>query len=335
MNKVAISTWFVSDDSQQSTFFPQIGAKSDAPEAKKIYWQCVLCFFASSVVVNREYPHFFFTNSELPTIDGVDVAEALRQWKVGVVHLPITFRLPLGRVKNWGNQFYIFDIISHLARSDGHTSYIVLDSDCLWMRPVGNLEDAISRYGVLTYQLDEKPEVPINGLSPEGMARFLRQLGGETRDSIPYFGGEIFAATADELHKLAAQVARSWSNVLASDQDTPKEEAHLLSALYALNNYQVGTANPFLKRLWTTFKHRNFEVDDLNLTIWHLPAEKKFGFRDLFSKLRKGNGDYRDPASLGFRPDLYASTMGIPHRNARKFLRDGASKVWERIAVRS
>lgn len=56
----------------------------------------------------------------MPVVDGVDAAKAVDQWRVRVVNLPINYRLPRGRVKAWGNQFYIFDIIKYLAEFGEH-----------------------------------------------------------------------------------------------------------------------------------------------------------------------------------------------------------------------
>ncbi|SDT59564.1 hypothetical protein [Bradyrhizobium canariense] len=329
-----ITTWFVSDDPEHASFFPQIGGSSETTEAKAIYWRCILCFFASSIAVNPRNTHVLFTNSKLPIVDGVDVAQAFDQWQVRVVYLPISYRLPRGRVEAWGNQFYIFDIIKYLAEFCENECYLVLDSDCVWVRPVTELAKAIGQHGVLTYLIDDRehPEAePINGLSRQGMARFLGSVGGKPRDSIPYCGGEIFAATRDETKRLAGQIDRVWAHVLADEKDTPKEEAHLLSILYAMNEYEVGTANSFIKRIWTTFKRNNVEASDVDLTIWHLPSEKMFGFRRLFRKLVTGRHNYRDPAALGFRPDVYGLTMGLPRRSASKLVRDISAKLLQRL----
>jgi hypothetical protein len=329
-----LSTWFVSDDESNATYFPQVDGQSDKLEVKKIYWRCVACFFASSVAVNEGLRHVLFTNSDLPIIDGVSLEKAFKNWSVEVVRLPITFRLPKGRVKVWGNQFYILDIIEYLARNGVARRYIVLDSDCIWIRSVARIEDEIDRCGVLTYEIDEsayRPTELINGLSRSGMAQFMQKLGADSKNTIPYCGGEIFAATGVEIRNLAAQISRFWPMVLANGGDAPKEEAHLLSILYAINNYQIGTANKFIKRMWTTFKHNNISRTDAELTIWHLPSEKKTGFKDLFESLRAANGNYANPAALGFEHNNYGLVMGIPTRTSTKFLRDLKLKLIERI----
>ncbi len=330
-----ISTWFVSDDPEHATFFPQIGGSSETSEAKAIYWRCIACFFASSVAVNPRNAHVLFTNANLPIVDGVNIARAFDQWGVSVVYLPINYRLPRGRAEAWGNQFYIFDIIKYLAESGQHERYLVLDSDCVWVRPVADLQEAIGRHGVLTYLIDEREHAagqPINGLSREGMARFLGNIGGKIRESVPYCGGEIFAATLHEVKRLAGEIDSLWAHVLASEKDAPKEEAHLLSIMYAGNGYEIGTANPFIKRIWTTFKRNNVEASDFGLTIWHLPAEKMFGFRRLFLERLGNRRDYRDIAGLGFGPEAYGLAMGIPRRSANKLVRDVAAKLLQRLS---
>ena len=175
----AICTWFVSDAEADATFFPQIGANSNKRETQDIYWRCVACFFASSVVANPGRRHVFFSNAAPPVVDGVSFAELFRQWRVEVVTLPITYRLSKGEVKSWGNQFYIFDIIDWMAAATQTARWIVLDADCVWIRPADEIERAIDEHGVLTYELgddEHAADEAINGLSRDGMARFLAAL---------------------------------------------------------------------------------------------------------------------------------------------------------------
>lgn len=330
----AICTWFVSDSSADATFFPQIGARSDTPEAKAIYWRCTLCFYASSVAVNPGKRHVFFTNVRLPTIDGVSVAEVFAQLGVETVELPITFRLASGSVGSWGNQFYVFDVIRYIAATGGADRWIILDSDCVWRQPIDAMEQAIDAHGAITYELDssEHPEdEPINGLSRAGMAAFLGRVSDQQRPRIPYFGGEIFAATLPALRDIDSRVDPLWARIVANEPDAPREEAHFLSILYAIIGYAPGTANGFIRRMWTTFHHHNLARSDLDLMIWHLPAEKKTGFAELFEGLEGARGDYRRPAALGFTETNYRRCMGVPRRRPIKLARDLSAKILEKL----
>lgn len=332
----AICTWFVADDAATGTFFPQIQARSDSVQSQAIYWRCTACFYASSIAVNPGRRHVFYTNIAVPHVDGHDVGAMLERWGVEIVTLPITYRLPSGSVETWGNQFYIFDVLRHFAQCGGSSRLIVLDSDCIWVRPVARMEDAIDTFGALTYELDDEEHPQgeaINGLSREGMARFLAANGGPQSSSTPYFGGEIFAGTHQQVASLVDALGPIWEQVMAQAPDAPREEAHLLSILYALAVYERGTANRFIRRMWTTFKHNNLTQRDRDLTIWHLPAEKKTGFRELFAQLASTPGDpARDAASMGLTIENYCRTMGFPRRRPAKLVRDLSVKIREKIA---
>jgi len=91
--------------------------------------------------------------------------------------------------------------------------------------------------------------------------------------------------------KLAQDFQELWPLLLEDcARQVPKlnEEAHVLSYLFLKNGFNGGQANVYIKRMWTdpaTF--RNVTAADLTLSIWHLPAEKKNGFRKLFHWLKE------------------------------------------------
>lgn len=331
---LAICTWFVADTTSNATFFPQVVGRSDAPEVQAVYWRCVVCFYATSLHVNSGRRHIFFTNAPLPHLDGLNIALLFQDWGVEVVTLPIEHRLPAGTVSHWGNQFYIFDILDHLAVQGDAEHYIVLDSDCVWVDAADALDTAIARHGVLTYTLgaDEHPiEQEINGLTRHGMARFLGRLGGPVLDMTPYYGGEIFAGTLAEIRRIVDAKPALWQRVLAQEADAPREEAHLLSILYALLAYSSDTANPFIRRIWTNFLRRNVHADDEALTIWHLPREKKNGFRDLFRIIADQVRLGAKPVDMPLTRALYRRMMGVPRRSPLKFIRDLNDKILEKL----
>ena len=327
-----IATWFVADLAAEASYFPQVGARSDAPETQAIYWRCAAVFFASSLVANPDARHVFYTNSVLPRIDGVDLASLFAQWGVETVHLPISYRLDPAHTDQWGNQFYVFDVLRDFVERQGDDRLILLDSDCLWLRAVDPLAEAIDRHGALTLPLgpDEHPEgEPINGVTREQLARFARRFGEVAGRHLEYCGGEILALNREAGASVLRQFDSLWPQVLANAPDAPREEAHLLSVIYALEGFAMGTADPFVRRLWTTFRHNNLHDADRDLAIWHLPAEKRTGFAELFGRIAANPG--AEPSQLGLDFGTYASSMGWPRRRPAKFVRDAARKLAEKV----
>ena len=338
MPGTVIATWFVADSAEEGTFFPQLGTTSDAPEAQAAYWRCMTCFFASSLAANPGARHIAFTNTVVPRVDGIDLAALFGSWGVEIQVVPVGWRLPRGTVRSWGNQFYVFDVIRHFVSSRPAERLILLDSDCLWLRSADEIEAAIDRHGALTYLLDYQEHASgseINGLSREAMASFLETNGGPSLGEIPYFGGEIFAANLATSAQVITVAERLWPLVESQGAGAPREEAHLLSVIYAQLGIEVGTADRFIRRMWTTLQHNNLTASDSNLAIWHLPAEKRTGFRDLFRQIVR-NSDKppalnRDAMGLTFAD--FSRHMGFPRRGPAKLARDLSMKVAEKLGL--
>ncbi len=310
---------------------------------QNIYWRCIACFFDSSLRYNTGSHHVLFTNSEIPIVDSVDLAELFRTWKVEIVRLPITFRLPRESINAWGNQFYILDIIKYAAAKGGWNVLIVLDCDCVWTKTVEPISEAIAQEGCLTYTLNEEHyawDASINGATRQEMASALLQwtadcgIEGKLTRNVPlihYHGGEIFAATKSVCCELADLVDSLWGWMLKAglNVDGIKEEAHFLSILYALRCYSNYTANAFLKRIWTTFHLNNAAESDFGLVVWHLPAEKRTGFRRLFKKLTRSPPDVWKRQSQSEYGRMLASVFGIPRRSATKAFLDISLKLMD------
>lgn len=336
MEKLQIATWFVADNSEEATFFPQVNARSDTAEAQAVYWRCIAVFFASSLAVNPHRAHVLYANCQPPVVDGIDLAALFRRWRVQLVQLEPGFRLPRGQVSSWGNQFYIFDILSHFLTIGTEDQLLLLDSDCLWRRSADGLSKVIGQYGALTYPLgfDEHPMAEaINGLSRAGMARFVTAIGGPEREWIDYCGGEILAVDRATGARVLDRFRSLWPRACEGGECSPREEAHMLSAIYLLEGTTMGSAAGFIRRMWTTFRRNTLDPSDCHLAIWHLPAEKRTGFRDLFAQLaRNAYGDPRsDSAAMGLTDAAYRKAMGWPHRSLSKCLRDLHAKIAEKL----
>ena len=78
----------------------------------------------------------------------------------------------------------------------------------------------------------------------------------------------------------------------------------------------------FLNWIWASPRYGNGEPGDENLPLWHLPAEKRFGFVDLFRDLaRKGFPSAMDPAEF---KAMAQARFGLPRPSPNKLLGDGA-----------
>ena len=222
----------------------------------------------------------------------------------------------------------MFDIITYWSKTSTlDDSFILLDSDCIWVKSVDEIASAIEKYGVLTYEINFAPEHKIIGLSRQEMRTIYEELDKKILDELPkYFGGEWFAASGREIRRVAAEIDSTWEWSLKRFADTrPKfnESSYNLSYIYHKLGYPAGTANPYIRRIWTSLlKKNNASPEDFKLHIWHMLAEKKYGIKRLFKEVCNPESLFwKLPTGKPFE-EYAAGYLGIPKRTPLKFTLD-------------
>ncbi|MCZ8522655.1 hypothetical protein [Paenibacillus caseinilyticus] len=295
--------------------------------------------------MNPTARHLLYTNaSEIPSVDGFDLNGFLRErLGVEVVRMELTYRTPPGYYGSWKNQFYLFDILKSIAAAeeDDTEPYLVLDSDCVWLRSAGEIEKAIGRHGLLTMtaDVDHDTEFVMNGLSRRQMKGLYEELLGHPLPGIPYYyGGEWFAANAGEFRRVMAELGGVWEQSMqrfAGGKAKFNEEAQMLSYVYDKLGYESRTANVFIKRIWTQLTgFNNVEEQDRQLTLWHLPSEKKLGIARLYAEVIREESAFWQTDGGAAYVDYMAAVMGVPKRSVAKTLKDARALIFHKLLQR-
>lgn len=280
-----------------------------------------------------------YANVDVERVAPPEIVAAMQALGVIFRRLDITFRLPRDSVTHWGNQFYVLDVIQDFA-THGDGELILVDSDCIWRGPADGIVGALRRHECLLYTLaptDQKEyEVGrlINGMSHARMSEIAQaEFGLEPHRRVQYHGGEFFAATRGYCQAVQPKVAALWRRAQAEAMlpDAIKEEAQFLSILAEGMDITPNTANAFIRRIWTNFEDSNVMPFDDRLTLWHLPAEKRFGFRRLWRRLQSSGRDLRSftPCEIDWLTTRY---MGVPQRTPGKLALDVIEKLLHRIS---
>ena len=345
MSRTTISTWLYAEAPGEESVYPQVighGAPSST-RFQAVYWRCVAVFFASLARHDEGSARVLYTNVEtVPTVDGHDLGTFLDRLGVEVVTQPYTFQPPEGYFGAWRNQFYVFDCVRDLAqRLDEDAVGMVLDSDCVWARPPARMASMTRRHRALTYDLALPAEGDQNGLTLADMAALYADLdadgfgaaspadgrpeaGGDEAPP-PYIGGELIAGTGAALRALDGRIDALWAEMLRRHHaGLPKffEEAQTLSYLYHALGIAYGTANPYIRRIWTTLlKGDDARAPDLDLTVWHVPGEKRYGLRRLFGAAMDEGSSFWTLDGRSWR-EWAARHVGLPGRSWGKLARD-------------
>ena len=327
-----IATWFVTDSIEDASQFPQTGHDSSKTTFQDIYWRCIVCFHATAFRQAPHAKHVLYTNCETtPVVDDVQIGTILNRLGVEIRVLPIHHRLGRGKVKTWNNQFYILDIIKDLVARDDFATIVVLDSDCVWVRPVGSLLSDVERRGLLSLCIPYTEEFNNNGATRFDMQRAASQLTDMEFGFVPHYsGGELFAATRQGVADVWKLAEPMWKRLSEAEPGEIKiyEEGQFLSIIYEALNIPIGTADAHCRRMWTALRLNTVTVEDIysSRCIWHLPMEKKTGFPVLF-KVACNPQSWLWTRPL---PDLavaIARCMGIPKRTPTQWFKHVVSRT--------
>lgn len=288
MQDVAVATWVYCEDEGVDGMYPQVGGDPTSSKFHEVYWRCAAVSMLSAVAAIPEARLVLYTNvATLPTVDGIDLQAAMQSMGVTVRTVALSRRLE-GHDTPWRNQFYVFDALEDIGRDVGDRGVIVvLDGDCVWTRDGHSLFQDVVRHGAVTYRIDYPESAAVNGISLDVALPLRGGLGLATSQEEPgYYGGELIAVTGAVARQVLDLFNRAWeANLERQRMGQPylTEEAHMLSAIYDHLGLGADFGSRYIKRMWTSLRCRTVEGSDPDLLLWHLPAEKEYAFREVFS----------------------------------------------------
>ena len=338
-----IAVGFCGDSKGEESIYPQVGGVSSSTAFQAVYWRCVVVHFASSVRNNPNANHILFTNlKHIPDIGKFKTEKFLSDLKVKVVSLPFTYQPPLGYFDSWRSTFYKFDMLKYLSNiCQPDDSCVILDSDCIWIDSVEEIVFSIKQHGFLTYEIDYRTANPtatdiISGLAKSEVQKIYEELEQRKLDEVPkHFGAEIIAGSGHSMKKVSTEIDSIWEISLkraTSGQPKFNTEEYMLSYVYKKIGYVPGTANSYIKRIWTErAAYNNASNEDFKLRIWHIPAEKVHGIKRLFMQaLNPRSSFWHLPLGKPFA-QYVGSYLGIPEASYMKITLDSLNGGIARI----
>lgn len=316
-----ICTWLCADEKGEESLFPQTGQLSSSRSHQDIYWRCLLLFFITSKRFNKQEKHVLFTNvRRLPVVDGRSVEMLLSAMEVEVVFTDFKYKTPKGYYGAFQNQFYEFSILEYIAKNKTSLNdlYLVVDSDCIFIKPASPLFTEAAPTGFISFEDEVQPDYVINGLSRKDLKELYEELMRENLTEMPsYHLGEFLLCSVENIKKIYADFTALWPQLLERHEAGRKkfnEEAHTLSYLYFKNGFRAAPRNRYMKRIWTNpLFYRNVDSSDMELALWHLPAEKTFGLHALYQVFMNELNNFGWEISQEKYLALVQEALGVPH----------------------
>lgn len=315
------------ESSEDGGQYAQIPGPSSEKSSHLIYWRCVLVFFtlAKKQISGRDDVRLcLFTNvARLPVVDGVDLGPYLEKLEVDIIQIDFRWR-PRFPQRAWYNQFFVFDILDYFeVHAHDQDHFIVADSDCLAVASLEPMFATLVEDGYLTIDVATEPDENINGITRRHAATLYGVLGGFKQPLVaPYYGGEFFGISGRYLGSFLAlsRDAFAINNRRAeSGMAYLTEEAHVLSFVFLQLGVTAANADRYVRRIWTTWKSNNTRLSDLDLPVWHVPAEKILGIHKLSRQIA---GAYRKSKSdLNFSKAVLSRALGVGRKRPSKYIK--------------
>lgn len=243
----------------------------------RTYYQSAIACFGTLRRFNPEIVYSFATNVAPPP--GIqrefeDLGVQLR-----LIDAPSVNLLPAGTT--FRTSLYLFDVLRASAIAPG-TAVAFLDPDVACVRP---LRIALRDGGVGYLPLSTAAEDSIKGVTLAELSQ-VRAAAGLRRPAFPvHVGGEILVVTPGALPGLTERVGEALARIVRGDSPRFGNEEHVLT--YAQDEHWT-SLRPVIARIWTSERYRDVPDDVLELSLWHLPAEKTRGFGQVYRAAREG-----------------------------------------------
>ncbi|MCU0447408.1 MAG: hypothetical protein MUE85_21130 [Microscillaceae bacterium] len=302
-----VTSMCVDIEPDEKVLYPQL-KDVNAQDRRWLYWQCVYVFFATSKRFNPSSRHILYTNEQAQVVkNGLDLLAKIKELGVEVkFHQFQHFNPPKGYSNTFKNAFYKMDVIKELGKEEGN--FILLDSDCVWIKPVSTLntmmdwEKEILLYDTFTSTDPAKrdPKITKDNLYKSEVGKVFKQIDENYPFAEPHvFGGEVIGGNAQNLKIVAEELDKSFYHILTkykSEAELPRFPngknifsgmEYWTSMIYNQMPLPYRDARAHIRRIWTAFRVSSVKKSDFDLTIWHMPAEKKQGFPNLFQQMLK------------------------------------------------
>ncbi|WP_410501909.1 hypothetical protein RIF24_14185 [Exiguobacterium acetylicum] len=313
-NDTYICGVFYSESLGEESEYKNIKSKSSSSNFQNIYWESMIVMFSSVAKTNPDAKKILFINKVSSNKRHI---ELLKKLSVEIVEIEYLSKPPKNHWKAWQSTFFILDALNYLKDKVQKDDFVYfLDLDCLVLKDFRDINRVLKKDKILNYVINyADSDVVHENLVIDMKKSYATALNIES-EKFNYHGGEIYGVYGNEmLNKLYLELKISWEKSLNEKKINFNTEEYLFNYVFMKNNWSFGNANNFVKRIWTdSSSFRNVEDSDMNLTIWHVPAEKNYGLRKIYKYLaddKKANDFFHTKSEYKIN-EFFGKFLSIP-----------------------
>lgn len=173
--------------------------------------------------------------------------------------------------------FYKWNVLYHLTRTKMYQNILCIDMDTYVAEELGDLWNDCQE-GVLLYHVRHRH----SHKQTSAIRKAHLELFG-THSHITSYGGEFIASNTPLLADFLDNFQKICELMVEKDFKGPHGDELVIDFTALLYKEKIIEAGAYINRYWTKSFHlvsTNWYYDQVD--IWHLPAEKQFGFNSMF-----------------------------------------------------
>ena len=324
-----VTSIYVDNNNNSKSLYPHV-SKDEAK--RKIYWQCALTFFLTSIKLNKKAKHIVFTNDrENIIIDGYNIKEELSKLGVQIIQMAFDKFDPKEYSSYFRNSFYKLEVINELGEIKG--SSILVDSDCIFIKEADGIFDLITdKSKVLLQDTYQRSATPIlnkpKHLSMANMKEVYDTIdlsfssGGNDNDYPVWYGGEFIGTSPEQFRLIGKRLKATFDYCFTQFEKGQvinfkngkgmfDNDEFISSYVFdSLDKECIVEVNGVIIRSLAYF---NIKKTDVNLYIWHLPTAKTRELKTLFYEINKEDSEFWNESTNVVK--FLGRFFGIPKSN--------------------
>ena len=301
----------------------QVNPNLDSSDSYLDYLDCCVVLFSS---IRRFYP-----NASISLYSNVAVPETwvtlLSHLDIDFKSIPFSFTPPTRFTTAFQGSLFLLDAISGLDRCQKH---VLIDPDVVMVNRLPETFRKLDSNLIGVLELAIPQSFDMNGMSLN--RQFEIQLNwGHPRPNHKYFGGEIYVIDGTQVARLTNEISKVWKKNLRefyAGRDYFRTEEHVLN--YVLSQHDYFELRSHISRIWTSANYRLVPENYLDLTFWHLPSEKGFGFKKVARAALEQSSWFWTASDTDFRMIL-SRKMNVRGNTFILRLKRAAHMIWAHL----
>lgn len=259
----------------------------------EMYYRCMVVCYASLRRLYGKARLVLFSNRDLPE----PYRSQLQSLGVSTELCPSPYVEDAAFKNAFPGCLFTLDVIDHLARKDAQEvgAVILLDNDCIVRECLdGVLDQLLEQRVIYAYEPGYPVNMPVNGQSRASLTLAMSYMQEKLVDlPVRLYGGEFYAFAYGTLPEVAERIRLFWDwmktrgSAIFGGELT---EEHVMSIALAMCESPILDAGNAVKRIWTTDHFSTVNGTESQISVWHLPSEKKRAFRRLYRYWVEKNG---------------------------------------------